>query len=108
MADAVSMFAVLPEYSVVSTDWPAGAGGPGLCARGVPHAEAAQTGRLPGAVWPAAGRGRAPVRCPPLPAAACRLSTLQHLARAAEAADPPSPADDRAAHRRAAAPALGY
>ena len=54
-------------------DRPAGAGGAALRAGGVPPAEAQQTGGVPGAVWPAAGGGRAPLCRPPLPAAARRL-----------------------------------
>ena len=61
-------FAILPEYGAVSADRPAGAGGPGLYARGGPRAEAQQAGGVPGAVWFAAGRGRAAL-CRPLPAA---------------------------------------
>ena len=65
----------LPAYGPVSADRAAGAGGAALRARGVPAAEAQQTGGVPGAVWPAAGRGScpslprsSPCRCrPPMP-----------------------------------------
>ena len=87
-------------------DRSAGAGGAALRARGVPAAEAPQTGGLLGAVWPAAGRDGAPLCCPPLPAAASGLCAPDRVARAAEAADAARPPDDPAAHRRAAAGAL--
>ena len=50
-------------------DRPAGAGGAALRAGGVPPAEAQQAGGVLGAVWPAAGGGRAPLCRPPLPPA---------------------------------------
>ena len=55
-------------------------------------AEAEQTGGLPGAVWPAAGGGCAPLGCPPLSAADALTMPPGHGARAAEAEDPASPA----------------
>ena len=70
VADAVSVFALSPAHGLVSDDRPAGAGGAALRAGGIPAAEAQQTGGLRGAVWPAAGGGRAPLCGPPLPAAA--------------------------------------
>ena len=54
-------------------DRPAGAGGAALRAGGVPPAEAPQTGGVLGAVWPAAGGGRAPLCRPPLAPTARRL-----------------------------------
>ena len=72
VADAVPVFALLSAHGPVSPDRAAGAGGAALRPRGVPAAEAQQTGGVRGAVWPAAGRGRAPLCRAPLPAAACR------------------------------------
>ena len=71
---------------------------------GVPPAEAQQTGGVPGAVWPAAGRGRAALCRPPLPPAGSGLCPPDRVARAAEAADPASPPDDPAAHCRPSSP----
>ena len=51
-------------------DRSAGAGGAALRAGGDPAAEAPQTGGVLGAVWPAAGGGRAPLCRPALPATA--------------------------------------
>ena len=76
VADAVPVFALLPEHRPVSDDRSAGAGGAALRAGGVPAAEAQQTGGVPGAVWPAAGGGRAPLCRPPLPAAAADYAPL--------------------------------
>jgi class 3 adenylate cyclase len=75
-------------------------------AGGVFAAEAEQTGGVLGAVWPAAGGGRAALCRPPLPAAGRRLCAPDDVTRAAEAADLAGPADDPAADRRPAAPAL--
>src|SRR5262249_1419494 len=61
-----------------------------------------------GAVWPATGRGRTSVRRPSLPAAECRLSSLERVSRATEAEDPAYAPDDPATHRRPAARALGH
>src|SRR2546425_12331860 len=102
------MFALLPEYRVVSHDRSAGAGGAALRAGGVCAAEAAQTGEILGAVRPAAGRDRAPLRRPPLPAAGRGLYPPDRLARAAEAEDPARPPDHRTAHCRPAARALRH
>ena len=60
VADAVPVFALSPEHRLVSSDRSAGAGRAPLRAGGGPAAEAQQTGRVPGAVWPAAGGGHAP------------------------------------------------
>ena len=108
VADAVPVFALLPEHRLVSHDRAAGAGGAALRAGGVPDAEAPQTGGVLGAVWPAAGGGRAPLCRPPLPAAGRRLCPPDLVARAAEAEDPARPPDDPAAHRRPAAGALRH
>src|SRR5262249_49142265 len=61
---------------------------------------------LLGAVWPAAGGGRAALYRPPLPAAGRRLCASDHVARAAEAEDPARPPDDTLAHRGPTARAL--
>src|SRR5262249_45982845 len=70
VADAVSVLPLSPEHGLVSPDRPAGTGGAALGAGGVAPAKAAQTGGLPGAVWPATGRGGAPPGGPPVAAAA--------------------------------------
>src|SRR5215510_754333 len=85
MADAMPVFAILSEHCLVSMDRSAGAGGAALRAGGGPGAEAQQTGGLPGAVWPGAGRDRAPLCRTALPATACRLYAPDAVARAAEA-----------------------
>src|SRR5262249_62235066 len=72
VADAVSVLPLSPEHRLVSPDRPAGTGGPALRAGGVASAEAAQTGGLPGAVWLATGRERAPPGGPPVRAASGR------------------------------------
>src|SRR5262249_28632842 len=108
VADAVPVFALLPAHRLVSVDRSAGAGGPALRARGVRIAEAQQTRRVPGAVWPATGRGCAPPGCPPFPAADGRLYPLGHVARAAEAENAAYPPDDPAVHCCAAAGALSH
>src|SRR5206468_4102277 len=96
------------KYRIVSADRPAGAGGPALRARGVPTAKAAQTRGVPGAVWPAAGAGRTPLCHPPLAPTDRRLRPPAPLARAAETADAPGPADNPAAPGGPAARALGH
>src|SRR5262249_1097122 len=98
--------AVLPAYGPVSYDRSAGAGGATLRAGGSLTAEAAQTGEIRGAVWPATGRGRAAPGRAPLPAADSRLCAPGRGARAAEAANPARPPDDPLAHRLPAARAL--
>ena len=107
LADAVPMFALLPEQRLVSADRAAGAGA-ALRAGGVPPAEAAQTGgvlvqyglpwRRPCPSLPPSSRCRSPELCP----------TDLSLAPAAEAEDPPDSPDDPAAHRRPAARALRH
>ena len=76
VADAVPVFALLPAYRPVSDDRSAGAGGAALRAGGIPTAEAQQTRRIPGTVWPAAGGGRAPPGYPPLSAATADYAPL--------------------------------
>ena len=56
-----------------------------------PQQKLQQTGGVPGTAWLAAGRGRAPLCCPPLPAADRRLYSLALVSRAAEAEDHASP-----------------
>src|SRR5438132_10479380 len=102
------MFVLLPEYRVVSHNRSAGAGGAALRARGICAAEAAQTGGIPGAVRPATGRDRAPLRRPPLSAAGRGLYPPDRLARAAEAADPARPLEHHTTHCRPAAGALRH
>src|SRR5262249_17880559 len=104
----VSVFALLSAQCLVSAHRSAGAGGAALRARGVSAAEAQQTGGVLGAVWFAAGRGRAPPGRPALPATAGGLCAPAGVARAAEAADPARPPDDPAPHCDPTAGALCY
>src|SRR5262252_4104584 len=106
MADAMPVFSLLPEHRLVSDHRLYRADSPALRAGGVPAAQAAQTRGAPGAVRFATGRGRTPLCHPPVAPAERRLHPPAPLARAAEAADPPGPADDPAAPGGAAARAL--
>src|SRR5436309_14237903 len=108
MADAVPVFAVLPAHCLVSHDRTAGARGTPLRPQGVPAAEAAQTGGIRGAVWPAVGRGRAAPGLSPLDTTDGRLCSPGRVARAAEAANPARSPDDPATPGSAAAGALCY
>src|SRR5262249_37700486 len=114
LADAVPVFAVLPEQRPVSGDRFAGAGGAAIRTGRDPATETRQAGGVPGAVWPAAGRGRAAVCQPPLHTAGQRLRPPERACRAAEAEDPASHPDHPAAPGGTAAlvvrrgrPALG-
>ena len=72
VADAVPVLPLSPAQRLLSDDRSPRAGGAALRAGGSPVAEAQQTGGLPGAVWSAAGRDRAPLCRPPLAPAALR------------------------------------
>src|SRR5262249_1709590 len=106
--DAVPVFAVLPEYPLLSDGGSARAGRTALCAGRDPAAEAAQVGRMPRAVWPAAGGGGPPLCDPPLAPAARCLCAPDCIARAAEAADAARPPDAASPHRYTATSALGH
>src|SRR5262249_50413776 len=106
MADALPVCAILPKHGPVSLDRFAGAGGAALRPGGVIRAEAAHTGETPGAVWSAAGRGRATPGRSPLYTPDGRLCATVCVARAAEAANPAYPSNDSLAYRLPAAGAL--
>src|SRR5215510_13882775 len=114
MADAVPVFAVSPEQCPVSCDRFAGAGDAAIRTGRDPATETQQARGILGAVWPAAGRGRAALCQPPLALTGQQLRPPEHVSRAAKAADPARPPDALAAPGGAAAlvvchgrPALG-
>src|SRR5687767_2955209 len=106
MADAVPVFALLPEQRLVSHDRPAGACRVAIRPRRDAAAEAQQTGRAPDTVWLATGGGHAALYHLPLPTVARRLYPSDLVSRPAETADHARSPGHVAAHRRPAASAL--
>src|SRR5262249_56789228 len=82
----MSWLPLLSAYGLLPPDRAARPRRVALRPRGVPAAEAPQTGRVLAAIRSAAGRGRPPLCGAPLPAAAGRLCSPVHVTRAAEAA----------------------